>query len=372
MAQEKPADVIRFSPGTGEAGAQNDTAGARLAAARAAAGLTVEGVSAAIKVKIEHLEAIEAMRPDRLPALPFATGFVKTYARHLGLDAEEIAARFRADIGAAQPVSLEAAREVRAAPPPDNGPGEGARMASIAIFIAVTLFFLWIAFQIAGAGRSAPEAEPVATAAPAAAPAPSAEPAPRPVILPEGPEVSPAPNPALFGEPETTPPAEPEDTQAAPPSAAAPAREEATPAPPPVRPQAPEPRAAEAPAPREPVAQPDIRAPQPRVDEPPRPLPRRARPAPRPVIVEAELTRSSAPAYPERCARGAAAVESVTVRFDVSASGRAVNARVVSSTDDCFEAEALSALSRWRFSPRTVDGAPAVEEGKTATLKFAQ
>ncbi len=88
------------------------------------------------------------------------------------------------------------------------------------------------------------------------------------------------------------------------------------------------------------------------------------------MIVESRLTRSDAPTYPDRCARGARAVESVTIIFDVGASGRAVNARVESSSNACFEGEALRALGRWRFDPRTVDGQPAAEAGKRATLNF--
>ncbi|MEZ5893790.1 MAG: TonB family protein [Parvularculaceae bacterium] len=352
MAQERPADVIKFSPSSGETSVQNGTAGAMLAAAREKAGLSVEGVSAAIKVKAEHLKAIEATRPDLLPAMPYATGFVRTYARHLGLDGDALAAQFRTDAGAAKPVSLDAAREVRAIPV-DNGPGEGARMASIVMFVAVALFFIWIAVQIAGAGRQPDQAKPETHAPVVAAQPPVEAPKPRPVILPEGPEVNPAPNPALFGPaPEI---AEPQpETQTTEPQAAplrqAPAQSQ---------------NAAPAPARAEPA---------PQTEE--RPLPRRARqpraeqPVRKPVIVEAVLTRSAAPSYPERCSRGARDVESVTVRFDVSAEGRAVNMRIAASTNDCFETEALNVMQRWRFSPRTVDGAAAVEQGKTATLNF--
>ena len=63
-------------------------------------------------------------------------------------------------------------------------------------------------------------------------------------------------------------------------------------------------------------------------------------------------------------------MESVTLMFDVSAAGRAVNMRVVTSTDNCFHDEALRALARWRFTPRTVDGAASLETGKSATLNF--
>ena len=118
---------------------------------------------------------------------------------------------------------------------------------------------------------------------------------------------------------------------------------------------------------RQPAAEPTAQPPVQRRD---RPLPRRAQPARTPQIIEAELTRSAAPDYPDRCARGARDIESVTILFDVSASGRAVNARVESASNGCFEGEALRTLGRWRFSPRTVDGEAVAEAGKRATLNF--
>jgi protein TonB len=103
---------------------------------------------------------------------------------------------------------------------------------------------------------------------------------------------------------------------------------------------------------------------------PARPLPRRRETAPEPVIVEAELFSSAAPLYPERCARSAQDLERVTLIFDINTSGRVANPRVASSTNGCFEAEALRTIARWRFAPRTVNGAPAVAARKSATLNF--
>jgi cytoskeleton protein RodZ len=52
-------------------------------------------LSAATKVSMRHIEALESGRYDRLPAGVFSRGFVKVIAQHLGLDAERAVAAFR-------------------------------------------------------------------------------------------------------------------------------------------------------------------------------------------------------------------------------------------------------------------------------------
>ncbi|MEM8934865.1 MAG: TonB family protein [Pseudomonadota bacterium] len=89
-------------------------------------------------------------------------------------------------------------------------------------------------------------------------------------------------------------------------------------------------------------------------------------------VIEPRLTGHFSPAYPESCAMRAASIESVRVMFDVSRAGRPVGAKVLSSTNACFDDEALRTIARWRFDPKTVAGAPTIATGKTATLNFRQ
>ena len=371
MAQDKAADIIRFNAG---ASSGEESAGAFLAAARATAGLSLAEVSEATTLKTAHIEAIEAMRPDLLPGMPYAAGFVKTYARFLGLDAEALALRFRQETAAAAPVSLEAAREGRASAAPQGE--ERAKIAWVFAIMAVALFFVWVLFQVLSGGErqdplAAPERRVTVSATPARAPMPrpaAAQPVETPGDETAGDVEIPAAADEEIASGEDADAAAAEEPAAgdADVSADAAVAEEpaaSLPAPVETRPAQSEPARAEAVE-----AQPDAEsvdaAPRPR----PRPLPRRAEPAP--VVVESALTRSSAPAYPDRCTRAAKDVESVTVMFDVSAAGRAANARVVTSSNSCFNEEALRALDRWRFSPRTVDGAASADPGKTATLNF--
>ena len=316
MSQEKAAEIIDFSASRGEGGPDGavaqgpgaspvrETAGAFLAAARRDAGLSLAAISDVIKVKISHLEAIEATRPDLLPAAPYATGFVKAYARALGLDAEELARQFREDIGAAAPAQL-----VFADPAPAVDPGAallgGARLISIFAVIAVVAFVFWITSQILSGGD-----EPEVLVA-------AGEPAPRASAVP---------------------PFTPSEGAASDPAAsdAAAAVEDAA------------------------LADPGAEA-----GSPAAPLPRV-----KPAVVVAALASSVQPAYPEACAEGAGLLETVTVLFDITADGRPQNARVIASSNACFEDAALAALTQWRFTPRTVGGAPAVAAGKRATLNF--
>lgn len=71
--------------------------GAALRAARESLGLAVEDIAQATRVRAAHIAAIEALDLEALPSRPFAIGFVRAYARALGLEPEAVVARFRAE-----------------------------------------------------------------------------------------------------------------------------------------------------------------------------------------------------------------------------------------------------------------------------------
>src|SRR5262249_25420637 len=75
--------------------AQLDNVVATLRAARLNRGEDPDQVAAALKMKREHLEAIEDNDFTRLPGRTYAIGFVRSYARYLGLDAEVMVQRFK-------------------------------------------------------------------------------------------------------------------------------------------------------------------------------------------------------------------------------------------------------------------------------------
>ncbi len=54
--------------------------------------------SKALKIRKDHLEALEEDRFDSLPGRTYAIGFVRSYAEYLGLDAVEAVERFKSEI----------------------------------------------------------------------------------------------------------------------------------------------------------------------------------------------------------------------------------------------------------------------------------
>jgi hypothetical protein len=66
------------------------TIGQRLRQARQERGAELSDVEVATKIRVKFLAAMEEDRWDELPAPAYARGFLDIYARHLGLDHEEL------------------------------------------------------------------------------------------------------------------------------------------------------------------------------------------------------------------------------------------------------------------------------------------
>jgi len=89
-----------------------------------------------------------------------------------------------------------------------------------------------------------------------------------------------------------------------------------------------------------------------------------------PVVVEAAIIERIEPVYPPGCEAGAAAIETIDIAFTVTPDGAVVSERVVASSNSCFDRAALNAVKRWRFSPRTIDGAPRPAFEQQANFRF--
>src|SRR5215469_18833903 len=83
---------------SGDHDSEVETVGQELRAARLRRGDEIAQVSRALKIRKDHLEALEEDRLEDLPGKTYAIGFVRSYARHLGLDATEYVERFKRDI----------------------------------------------------------------------------------------------------------------------------------------------------------------------------------------------------------------------------------------------------------------------------------
>ncbi|WP_426957180.1 helix-turn-helix domain-containing protein [Muricoccus radiodurans] len=73
--------------------------GEELRDARLAVGVTLDEVADRLRINRRYLAALEEGRTKDLPGPAYALGFVRTYARALGLDSDELARRYR-DTGA--------------------------------------------------------------------------------------------------------------------------------------------------------------------------------------------------------------------------------------------------------------------------------
>jgi cytoskeleton protein RodZ len=142
--------------------------GARLTEARAATGRELPDIARETRVPLRHLMAIEADDHGSLPALPYALGFVKSYARCIGLDPEALAAQFRAETSLTPHVPT----------PPASQPADEARLPSrnLAVGSLVLLAAVILGLSLYGAGVFDPAPPPVV----ALAPEPEARPLPAP------------------------------------------------------------------------------------------------------------------------------------------------------------------------------------------------
>src|SRR5207247_4278328 len=60
--------------------------------------VSLEEISAATKISVRLLTALEASNVQKLPAPVFTRGFIRSYSRHLGLDPDEMVNAYLADL----------------------------------------------------------------------------------------------------------------------------------------------------------------------------------------------------------------------------------------------------------------------------------
>ena len=83
---------------SGDSDAPLETVGQDLRAARLRRGDDLATASKVLKIRKDHLEALEEDRFEALPGRTYAVGFVRSYADYLGLDAVQSVERFKAEI----------------------------------------------------------------------------------------------------------------------------------------------------------------------------------------------------------------------------------------------------------------------------------
>ncbi|HLY05552.1 MAG TPA: RodZ domain-containing protein [Rhizomicrobium sp.] len=100
----------------GESGPPQESIGQDLRMARLGRGEELGQVSHALRIRKDYLEALELDQPDKLPGRTYAVGFVRAYAKYLGLDASLLVSRYKLAIAGL----AESAPRVGPAPLPNG------------------------------------------------------------------------------------------------------------------------------------------------------------------------------------------------------------------------------------------------------------
>lgn len=157
-----------------EADAPLETVGQDLRAARLRRGDDLATVSKALKIRKDHLEALEEDRFDSLPGRTYAVGFIRSYAEYLGLDPVQCVSRFKAEV---EGRSAEPAQPVFSEPPEESRLPQG----WIIMAVVVLAFIIYGAFYLLNSADSLLDKPVDPVPSRIAANVPKPEPAPPPV-----------------------------------------------------------------------------------------------------------------------------------------------------------------------------------------------
>jgi cytoskeleton protein RodZ len=171
---------------SGDSDTPADTVGQELRAGRLRRGDDLATVSRDLKIRKDHLEAVEEDRLENLPGRTYAIGFVRSYAGYLGLDATEVVERYKQEISGRHDDHMQTV-----APMPDEPRRlpQGWRFVAGIVVLAVG-YGVW---HLLSAG-SAPQAVPPP---PSLAPPKAAIVAPPPASPAPAPEQTATPSPAI-------------------------------------------------------------------------------------------------------------------------------------------------------------------------------
>jgi cytoskeleton protein RodZ len=125
-----------------EAPPKVSTFGTRLKREREKRSITLEDVSVSTKISLRMLRALEEERFEQLPGGIFNKGFVRAYARHLGIDEDQAVADYLESAGETMPKVPQATAEIPSADTPDERPEGPANIPWGTLAIALLLIAL--------------------------------------------------------------------------------------------------------------------------------------------------------------------------------------------------------------------------------------
>jgi hypothetical protein len=137
--------------------------GAALRDARERRGLTLRRLADVTKISQTILRAIEENRIADLPPEVYARGFVRAYAREVGMDPAEIVERYVSQFADRTPAVAPPPPPAEGGPPPLTEPGGAERFRLVAIGMAVLLAAVAASFLLAD--RPSPSERPASEAA---------------------------------------------------------------------------------------------------------------------------------------------------------------------------------------------------------------
>ncbi len=114
------------------------TIGAELRVRREERNQTLRDVADVVRIQMRYLEALEDDRIENLPGRVYALGFVRTYAEYLGLDANDMVARFKQEAKGLEPQS-----DLTLPEPIDEGKVPTAAIVIVAILLAGAAYSAW-------------------------------------------------------------------------------------------------------------------------------------------------------------------------------------------------------------------------------------
>lgn len=133
-----------------------DTVGQDLRAARLRRGDDLATVSRALKIRKDHLEALEEDRIEALPGRTYAVGFIRSYSDYLGLDAVQCVERFKAEIAGRSDTNVPAITIID--DEAEHRMPHGWKIMAAVVVVLV----LYGAFQLAGSAQRALNEQTVA------------------------------------------------------------------------------------------------------------------------------------------------------------------------------------------------------------------
>lgn len=144
LGEPGPGGFAASDPAMHEPG--RTTLGPALRAAREDLGFSLDDMARDLRIRRSFLQALEEGRFKDLPGVTYATGFLRTYAEHLGLDPETAVRQFKEEASGAIPKS-----ELYMPKPVPEGRVPGGAMLLLALVLAGGVYGGW--YYLTSTGR---------------------------------------------------------------------------------------------------------------------------------------------------------------------------------------------------------------------------